>query len=203
MDKSYLRSVLRLVFLTFAFFQLNHSSTKAQGYYHAAGIGVGSATFSVDLQSSGINLGGRSRVTVPGLFYKSTYALTNRLAFSAYPFLGLSVGGSNSASSSGALGLQLPINAEVYFGDIDDKAFYVGAGAVYSFLTSEEEGDGAFFGPEMALGAQTYFNDRLLGARIAFAYGLNSTNQTFPSFTVRTQSLYSVTLGVYYSFNAR
>lgn len=62
-----------------------------------------------------------------GFFYKATYVFDKpfypQLAVSAYPMIGF------GASIEGfSPDFQLPITAEVYFGDVDDVNFFAGVG---------------------------------------------------------------------------
>lgn len=191
--------VVRLCIIS-ALFLFSIQSVKAQDFYHGAGVGINSAMFSIDYDGPGFSYTGNTSVSVPGLFYKATYTLDDQFAVSAYPFLGLSFSANSRSGGSGAFGLELPVNAEMYFGDLDDQAFFAGAGFTYAYLASSDEGTGSVFGPQIAIGGQTYYNDQLLGARIAFAYGLNGADFG-PDYTIHSQSRSLLTLSLYYSFD--
>lgn len=193
-------ALLRISLLSLTLIPLIAPSAKAQDYFHAAGLGISSAGYSISYDGPGISYTGNSSIDVPGVFYKATYTLGDQFAVSAYPFLGLSFSGNSRTGGSGAFGIELPVNAEIYFGEFDDKAFFGGLGFAYAYSTSTFEGSGSIFGPQIALGGQTYYNDQLLGARIAFAYGLNGFDFG-PDYTIHSQSRYLITLGIYYSFD--
>jgi len=147
---------------------------KGQEYFHAFGLqanlGLSSKTTPT---TSDFNL-----VFVPGVIYKASLAFEiNRdmnFAISAYPFIG-AMGSFNSqqgASSGTSIGAELPVLGEIYFGDLDDPCFFIGAGLSASVIRSTS-GSSTVVGPQIEVGGQFEFRDQMIGARLAYTYGLN------------------------------
>ena len=183
------KSVVFLTFLALTGF------SKAQDYYHGVGAQLDFGIFKTEtglVTSSG-------GVLLPGVFYKGSLAFEiNRdmnFALSFYPLIGM-MGTFNSqsgGSSNLAFGVELPIVGEVYFGDVDDMCFFVGAGVSAALLANADAG-GAIVGPHIDLGGQFEFRDNLIGLKAAFTYGLNNAGYVAP--TKYTNNLFSV--GAYY-----
>jgi hypothetical protein len=115
---------------------------------------------------------------VPGIVYKATlgFELTSNKSFavSAYPFFGLYY----NSNFGGYAGVQVPIMAEFYFGEIEDNNFNVGLGLAWGHITQGGSG-GSVFGPQVAVGGQVYFLDRMVGVRTAYTLGLNKSKDDF------------------------
>lgn len=166
---------------------------KSQDLYHAAGGLLFGPMYN--LETENVSLSGNS--IVPGLTYKGTLGFeinrSTNFGITAQPALGL--GGSfNSQSgvSEGAyFGFQLPITGEIYFGDIDDNSFHLGAGIDYKYVNGM-----ALFGPTAGLGGQFEINGRLIGLRGFYTLGLNSESDIY---TVR-DSRNGINLAFYYVF---
>jgi len=174
-------------------------TVSSQDYYHAAGVQYSLGIFNIDYNSPS---GGSSDLTVagvPGVFYKSTLAFTDHFAVSAYPFIGLSLNMNSMSGASGSLGIELPVLAELYFGDLDDLCFFAGTGMSWSYVNNEGYG-GSIFGPQFEIGGQFDYMRNIVGARLAFTYGINKTKLDIANavFTKDSKSLFS--LGVYYVF---
>jgi len=82
---------------------------------------------------------------------------------------------------SGTFGYELPINGEYYFGDMDDRNFFVGAGFNLMGVKNSEGYGGSIIGPQFALGGQFEFKDQLLGIRFGYTLGLNKPKYLLPS----------------------
>ena len=169
-----------------------------QDYYHGIGVQMDIATFKLESNDSDPST---TNASVPGLFYKATLALSDNFAISAYPFIGLSGNFNSQTGGNGSIGFQLPINAELYFGDIDESCFFIGAGFALAALGSTDSGGGAVIGPQVALGGQFEIKDQLIGLRAAFALGLNKED-TFDGFEYTKDSRNLISLGVYYMFGS-
>jgi len=168
---------------------------KGQEYFHAFGIqaNLGFSSEKTETTSSS------DVVFVPGVFYKASLAFEiNRdmnFAISAYPFLGMmgSLNSQSGASAGTSIGAEFPLLAEVYFGDLDDPCFFVGAGASASVIRSTY-GSSSVVGPQIEFGGQFEFSDRMIGARLAYTYGLNGKSDVVG--TKNSSSM--VNIGIYY-----
>lgn len=141
----------------------------AQDYYHGFGVQLNYGIYS----SQGFTNG----VVIPGATYKATLAFDSRrgpsFAASAYPFIGLAI----NPTTGSYLGAEIPLLAEVHFGDFDDRDFFLGAGFSAAFLASDDlyygQGGGAILGPQVSVGGQFNLAGRLLGLRLGYTYGVN------------------------------
>jgi len=168
---------------------------KGQEYFHAFGLQANFGYTSVKTETTSSS----TLVFVPGVIYKASLAFEiNRdmnFAISAYPFLGMmgSLNSQSGASSGTSIGAELPILGEVYFGDLDDPCFFVGAGASASVIRSTG-GSSTVVGPQIELGGQFEYRDRMIGARLAYTYGLNTNSEDV---TV-SESRSMINVGIYY-----
>lgn len=140
------------------------TNVKAQGYYHGLGIQFNYVAFTGTNYS---NIFG-----TPGIYYKATYTFgANKVtpAISAYPYVGAFLQG-----GSGSIGAELPIMGEVYFGDIEDLAFNIGAGFNFSYWANDLD-NGSVVGPRLELGGQFYISGKLMGIRAGYTHGLTKT----------------------------
>lgn len=168
---------------------------KGQEYYHAFGLqaNLGLSSVKSDLISES------NVVFVPGVIYKASLAFEiNRdmnFAISAYPFLGMmgSLNSQQGASAGTSIGAELPILGEVYFGDLDDPCFFVGAGINFSTIRSTY-GSSTVVGPQIEVGGQFEFRDQIIGARLAYTYGLNGKSED-PTISVSNNM---VNVGIFY-----
>ncbi len=163
----------------------------SQGYYHGFGAQFNYGIFSQESTFSSST----STPSVPGVFYKATYAFSEKFAVSAYPFIGFSGSASSRNGTTGSVGIQLPIVAELYFGEIDASNFFLGAGFSYASIGSTDFGSGKVFGPQISAGGQFELVGRLLGVRAGYSFGLNKTDGIIES-TKDSHNVISV--GVYY-----
>ena len=172
------------------------SSSYGQGFYHGIGGQYNVGTFKLSTTSSSSS----TSIAVPGVFYKATLALSEKFAVSAYPFLGFSGSADSRTGATGSFGLQLPVVAELYFGEIDESCFFVGGGLSYASVGSSEAGSGNVFGPQISLGGQFEISRNLIGIRLAFSPGLNKSDEIAGiEYTKDSRSMLS--LGAYYLFN--
>lgn len=68
---------------------------------------------------------------------------------------------------------EIPILAEVFFGDVDYAGAFFGLGASYTYSKIPGFGDGTVFGPQIEDGAQFPLNDQIFAAKLSYTYGLN------------------------------
>lgn len=169
----------------------------SQDYYHGIGAQADIGIFNLAFTSTDLDYDETLNPAVPGLFYKATLAFTDQFAVSAYPFVGFSGSFNSRTGASGSLGIQLPVVAEFYMGDIDDSCFFVGAGMAFGSLGSSEFGSGSVFGPQISLGGQFELSRRLIGLRAAYTHGINKSDPIDGiEFTKDTHTL--ISLGIYY-----
>ena len=181
-------------------------TSKAQDYYHGLGAQVNYGLYSLSYTSPSSVYNGTASAAVPGIFYKASLAFdvsrSTNFAISSYPFLGLNANFNSQTGGSGAFGVELPILAEFYFGDLDDPCFFLGAGFSAAFLASSDVFGGAtagpVVGPQLELGGQFNFRDKLIGLRFAYTYGVNNTKNIDSDITIvkDTRSMFS--FGGYY-----
>lgn len=182
-----------LILCTCTFFSFSY----AQDYYHGLGGQIDMGFFSLEYTTDISNFSETSNPTVPGIFYKATLALTDQFAISAYPFVGFSGSANSRTGATGSVGIQLPVLAEMYFGDFDDVCFFAGAGLAFGSLGSSDFGSGTVLGPQFSIGGQLDLGGRLIGIRGAYTYGVNKSDAIENvEFTKDTHAL--VSLGVYY-----
>jgi hypothetical protein len=152
--------VLAVSFFTAIFTQ----KVQAQDYYHGIGVQALYGIYTSDGNFEG--------VTIPSVMYKATLGFEisrhSSFAVSSYPSLGFNL----STAGGNSLGFQLPILAEMYLGDVDDRNFHFGLGFAYGTVARDGSG-GAVMGPTLGLGGQFEFKDNLVGVRASYTYGLN------------------------------
>ena len=147
-------------------------ASQAQDFYHGLGVQGNVAIFS--------SYGSTEGTSVPGVVYKATLLFTDsrgpNFAVSAYPFAGLNLNFNSQTGGTGSFGAELPVLAEMYFGDADDACFYMGAGFTYAYMSySDYWGgtSGSILGPQVGLGGQFEIAGRLIGLRGAYTLGIN------------------------------
>lgn len=180
---------MKKIFLSFAL--LTASFSNAQDYYHGLGVQGLMGLYVQGTSSSSSFVG----AFVPGVVYKASLGFEinrkSNFAVSSYPFVGFYF----NSQVGGYLGVQLPVLAEIYFGDMDDRNFYIGAGGAWGFIAQGGEG-GSIVGPQLGMGGQFEFRDQLIGLRASYTYGLNKTKTEGVTYTRDSKSMISV--GVYY-----
>ncbi len=168
---------LSLLFSTFS---------NAQDYYHGVGGAWNTALFKTEFGTEG--------ASVPLIFYKATLGFdvsrSSNFGISAYPGLGFFI--STQQGSYG--GFQIPIVGEYYFGDIDDKCFYMGAGFDVNGVVSDGSG-GLVLGPHVGIGGQFEVRDNLIGIRGGYTYGVNGGKNEVTGFK---ETRMSFNFGLYY-----
>lgn len=182
--------------LLIAFLFLAPFFSYGQGYYHAAGIQILSGNQKLVYTTPGLSYSGDIGYGVPSLFYKATYMFnSNSVSFgaSAYPAIG-----AFTSQTGFGLGYTLPINGEVYIGDIEDVCFFLGAGYSIGTIINDND-DLKVSGPNIGIGGQFHFKDNLFGVRGSFTPGLNTPK--YPSdWTVEKDKRYMYTIGLYFTF---
>lgn len=180
---------MKRIFLSFALFAASFSN--AQDYYHGLGVQGLMGLYKQETQFSSSSVA----TFVPGVVYKASLGFeinrNSNFAVSAYPFAGFYF----NSQIGGYLGVQLPVLAEIYFADMDDQNFYIGAGGAWGFIAQDGEG-GSIVGPQLGMGGQFEFRDQLVGLRASYTYGLNKTKTEGITYTRDSKSMISV--GLYY-----
>lgn len=169
--------------IIFCLLLLISGSSFSQGYYHGLGfnISLNNYRFIYDdpiygrIDNSRLNL-------LPSLVYKASYGIILNsdcyFAASAYPAIGAMYSSSSNSQSgqttSSYFGYDLPILGELYFGNLDDFAFHLGAG--YDISSFRQNGIGRMtHGPQLSFGGQIFFRDQLYHIRFFYTKGLNKT----------------------------
>ncbi len=151
---------------------------KSQDYYHAIGgaYNIGLYQQEYTSVSENVDYSGTSALGVGLIVYKATLAFelsrSSSFAVSAYP----GVGGYMSSRYGSYIGYQLPVLGEMYFGDVDDAHFNVGAGFFYGGISA----GGTIMGPQLSVGGQFEFRDQLIGIRGYYTLGVNKS-KNFPA----------------------
>lgn len=149
---------------------------RSQDYYHAIGgaYNIGMYNLAYNSVSENVNYSETSMLGSALIVYKATLAFemsrSSSFAVSAYP----GVGGYFSSRYGSYIGYQLPILGEFYFGDVDDANFNFGGGFFYGGVSSNGSG-GAIMGPQLSIGGQFEFRDKLVGLRGYYTLGLNKS----------------------------
>jgi len=170
-------------------------SSFAQEYKHGLGVQLNISQFK---ESYSDNTGLHNKVgvaPVPGVVYKASlgfqFSRQTTFSLSSYPFVGYSF----NSSQGGYFGAELPILAELFFGDVDYFGAFIGAGASYSYTTYEGFGDGVVMGPQIEAGLQFPLGERVAAVKLAYTYGLNDPSiSAFPDrvYTKSERGLFSV-----------
>ncbi len=184
----------KLVLAATLFAAMFSQKAQAQDYYHGIGAQALYGIYSASFDGSSVS----SAVLIPSIMYKATLGFEisrdKSFAVSSYPSLGFNL---NSQGGS-SLGYQLPILAELYLGDIDDKNFHFGLGFSYGAAAYEGDG-GSVLGPIIGLGGQFEFQDNLIGIRGTYTLGLNKS-EGYTALDGYSESRSMIGLGVYYLF---
>lgn len=170
----------------------------SQDFHHGFGAQLDYGIFTLEYTSPTSEFSDTSTPFVPGIFYKASLSFSDKFAISAYPFLGLSGSVNSREGGSLSVGVQLPVVAELYFGDIDNTCFFLGAGLSYASLGSSDFGSGKAFGPQFSIGGQVDILRRLVGVRLATTFGLNSTDK-MPNLEYTKDTHTVISLGTYYT----
>jgi hypothetical protein len=186
----------KLVLAATLFAAIFTQKAQAQEYFHGIGAQALYGIYSINGDIAGIDISSSSAVLVPSIMYKATlgFEISRDKSFgvSSYPSLGFNL---NSQGGS-SLGYQLPILAELYLGDIDDKNFHVGLGFSYGAAAYAGDG-GVVLGPIVGIGGQFEFQDKLIGIRGTYTLGLNKS-EGYTAGAGYSESRSMIGLGVYY-----
>ena len=170
---------------------------EAQTYHHAYG---GQIDFGIIDQVytniAGEEISNKEFPTIPGVMYKATLEFSDNFAVSAYPFFGFYANLNTVSGGSGGIGFQIPAVAELYFGDLEDYCFIVGGGFAYSYINASNSGTGSLFGPQLALGGQFEWRQRLVGLRLAYTHGIQGLGDS-PDIAFSKDNRRLFTLSVY------
>lgn len=159
---------------------------SGQVYKQGVGLQLDVVSFKESYTSvTGLSLPVRN-TAVPGILYKGSlgFALSHNttLSITTYPFIGL---GPKDAGKPKIVA-EIPLLAEVFFGDVDYFGGFIGLGASYTYTTIPGFGDGTVFGPQIEGGLQFPLNDMVLAAKLSYTYGLND-----PSISAYPERTYS------------
>lgn len=155
-----------------------------------------------------VNYQGNSSAILPSLFYKATLGFEiNRSmgwAISAYPWLGLNLTVDSQTGSSGGFGVGLPVYGELFFGELDDACFFMGAGFSANYIKQTTLfGDfdgGPVVGPSINIGGQFEFRDQLIGLRASYTLGINKIEER-EGITITEDKKSAICAGIYYVFD--
>jgi hypothetical protein len=106
-------------------------------------------------------------------------ALSLRLGVS--PSLGLS--GSVNSRDGGSLSFafELPVDAELHFGnqDLDGFGGHIGAGFAFNRIITTDFGDNKALGPHITAGIQFPIRGKMIGLRGSYLLNINSKNDSY------------------------
>ena len=176
---------------------------KAQDYYHGLGGQFNYGIYNIAYSGGGVDYEGVNVASVPGIFYKSTLSFKDAdngpgFCVSAYPFLGLSLSINSQAGGQGSFGAELPVLGEVYFGELDDACFYVGAGWTFAYMSTLGFASGSIVGPQFDIGGQFPFRGSTVGLRLAYTKGVNKAKFDNTSIVTTLDKRSMIGVGVYY-----
>ncbi len=155
--------------MIFVILTMTSLSASSQDYYHAIGVGALSGYYIEPNSFTG--------AFTYGINYKASLGWEvgrdNAFAISAYPFLGITGAFSSRDGARGSLGFELPVNGEYYFGEIDDKNFFLGAGINIMSVRDSEGFGGRIFGPNIGIGGNFEMFGQPIGIRLGYTLGVN------------------------------
>lgn len=170
-------------------------TVNAQFYKHGVGVQLNVSAFKasyVDITGSHNNT---FNAVAPGLVYKASLGFRmNRImtfSVSSYPFLGYQTTGEKG------LNYQIPLLAELYFGDLDYSGLFFGLGGSYSSALATDYGGGVILGPQISGGGQFPINENVVSLRASYTFGLNDpAPNTFPlrTYSKSKRGLFAVSL---------
>ncbi len=180
----------------------NHNFS--QKFSFGTGFQLNTGIFTTTFQTTLDNYSEFVLAPVPGFLYKASYEIEiknqTNIAITTYPFIGL---GLNNGYNINSFDLELPILAELYFGDIKEPAFYTGAGFSASYLNSEigAESSGIVLGPQLEFGGQFFgFNGQLISIRLTYTAGISNVFRTNPEPNVVKEKRNMLGVGMLYNF---
>lgn len=140
----------------------------AQDFYHSGGGGIMSLLYNQVSNGGGSVTGGTGDVGFqynPSLSFDVNRNMQFNIA--SYPFVGFSL----NSRVGGSLSAEVPLVAELNFGDMDDSGGFVGLGLNYGF-SADEDFSGWTAGPQISGGGQFEIYGTLAKVRAAFTIGL-------------------------------
>ena len=171
-------------------------AVKAQDFYHNIGIGYMAVLYNQEYSISGSTGSYSGGAGGPGLVYNPMLAFdmsgSSSFVLAAYPLLGFAL---SSVEGASALAAELPIAAELFFGDLDDMGGFVGLGFNMGFA-ADGYYSGGTGGPQISGGGQLYIADQLLKARIGYTLGVIKDSSDSAGFTKDSRSI--ISLGLLY-----
>jgi len=167
---------------------------RAQDFYHGGGGGILSIMYhqvytipgvmDADFQGSTLNYG-----FTYNPFLNFEIDRSKSLNVASYPFLGFSF----NSREGGTLGIEIPVVAELFIGDIEDQGGFVGVGINWA-KAADDDFNGSLFGPQISGGGQFYFKDNLIKARLAYTIGVSSSKELDIEYTKNTANALSILL---------
>lgn len=179
---------MRVIFKLFCLFLFCFSAANVKAQVFKQGVGLQLDVIS--FKESYTTIGGLylpvRNVAAPGILYKGSlnFALsrTTTFAVSAYPFVGLGP----KDSGKPRIVAEIPLVAELFFGDLDYFGGFIGAGGSFAYSKIPDYGNGIVVGPHIVGGLQFPLNDRVLAAKMSYTYGVND-----PSIAAYPNRVYS------------
>ncbi|MBL4703540.1 MAG: hypothetical protein JKY54_03405 [Flavobacteriales bacterium] len=192
---------LKNIFLILVLWAMSFCSTS-QTFYFGIGGQVDYASFNTQYLSGTGSYSNSSIIMVPGINAKATLSITSNdfmnFAVSSYPFLGISLSTNSQTGGSNSFGIEIPINAELYLGDMEWGCFFIGAGWTFARLSSSYYGGRTITGPQADIGAQFAIGDRITGIRLSYTNGVNKTKVDDPTISIMSERKTMITIGGYY-----
>ncbi len=176
-------------------------SASSQVYKQGVGLQLNVISFKESYTSvDGLSLPVRN-TPVPGILYKGSLGFslsrTTTLSITTYPFIGLGP----KDSGKPRIVAEIPLLAEVFFGDVDYFGGFIGLGASYTYSTIPGYGDGTVFGPQIEGGLQFSLNESVLAAKLSYTYGLNDPSiKAYPDRTYLKSERGIFGVGLIYMF---
>jgi hypothetical protein len=189
-----------IFFLTLSFIAFESS---AQEYKHGFGAQMNLFSFQETYTDATGLHNPVGAVAIPGLLYKASIGFdinktrTLRLSAVTYAFLGFNI----NTATGGDLGVEVPLLAEFFLGDIDYFGGFLGVGGSFSYTAVSGFGNGIVIGPQIEGGLQFPIFERVVAVKLAYTYGLNKPSTglyTNRVYTKDQRSLFSI--GMMYIF---
>lgn len=179
-------------------------SSKSQNYYHGIGGQMNYGIYNILYSNGAGTYTSQAGTIIPGGVYKATYSFTDNdflnIAVSGYPFLGLNISASSQFGASYQIGVELPLDLEIYLGNMEEGCFFIGGGWSFAFLSSNYFGGGPIIGPQANIGVQFPLRGRVTGIRLSMTTGINASKTDDPAITILSDKKSMITIGGYYLF---
>ena len=173
---------------------------RAQEFYQSVGLSYMILTYNQEYKIVGFDevYSNSGYLGAPTITYNPMLAFDlnggPQLVAAAYPSLGFSF---SSSGGDNYLALQLPLAAELFFGDLEDLGGFVGLGLNFG-LAGTDYASGTTGGPELSAGGQFYAFDNLIKLRGAYTIGaIKSQDDDGIEFVTDKRSLINLSI-LYY-----